>query len=76
MKLVDVWVPLGPLIEVVGVVSVRPKDSIFLVAAVESPVPPVVAVKACAVTISSRLPVMVAGIDQPRVVPLPESVAS
>ena len=43
---VDVWMPLGPLIDVVGVWSSSPNDSTFLVAIVESPVPPVGAVNA------------------------------
>ena len=75
VKLVDVWTPFGPVIAVVGVWSSVLNDSNFLVARVESPVPPVAAVNAWADTSRLRLVVMVAGIDQVRVVPVPDSVA-
>src|SRR6266540_6313895 len=62
MKLVLVsTLPLGPLIEVVGVASSRPKVSNFLMALVGS-LPPVTA-KVFAMTCSSRLPVSVTGRD-------------
>src|SRR5215207_1721596 len=63
--------PLGPVTLVVGVWSSVLKDSIFLVALVESPVPPVGAVNAWAMTRRLRLVAMVAGIDHVRVVPVP-----
>ena len=59
---------------VVGVWSSVLNDSIFLVALVVSPVPPVAAVNACAETSRLRFVVMlVAGTvtDQVRVVPVP-----
>ena len=52
---VDVWMPLGPVMFVVGVWSSVLNDSNFLVALVESPVPPVAAVNACAETSMFRL---------------------
>ena len=63
--------PLGPVIEVVGVASSRPKVSIFLVALVGS-LPPVTA-KVFAMIFSSRLPVMVTGRDQAVEVPLEDA---
>ena len=66
--------PLGPLMDVVGVWSSVLNDSIFLVALVESPVPPVGAVNACAMTSRLRFVVMLwPEIDHVRVVPVPGS---
>ena len=48
VKVVEVWVPLGPLMLVVGVWSSVLNDSNHFSALVESPVPPVAAVNACA----------------------------
>ncbi len=48
MNVVDVWVPDGPLIVVVGVWSSVLNDSNHFSALVESPDPPVGAVKAWA----------------------------
>jgi hypothetical protein len=55
VKLVVVWMPFGPVMDVVGVWSSVLNDSNFLVAFVESPVPPVAAVNACAETSMLRL---------------------
>ena len=72
VKLVDVWMPLGPEMVVVGVWSSVLNDSNFLVAGVESAVPPVAAVNAVAVTMHVAVgTVIVAGIVQVRVVPVP-----
>ena len=48
MKVVEVWVPLGPVMLVVGVWSSVLNDSNHFSALVESAVPPVAAVNAWA----------------------------
>jgi hypothetical protein len=48
VKVVEVWVPLGPVMAVVGVWSSVLNDSNHFSALVESPVPPVAAVNAWA----------------------------
>src|SRR5215203_3009419 len=65
--------PLGPLMDVVGVWSSVLNDSTILVALVVSPVPPVGAVNACAMTRRLRFVAIVAEILHVRVVPLPRS---
>src|SRR5688500_7054076 len=67
--------PLGPLMDVVGVVSSVPDDVVVLDARVVSPLAPVAAVDACAVPGGQRLVAMVAEAGHVRVAPVPPSVA-